>query len=100
MVSGVNPGGDIVAEGCTLIQNYPNPFNLSTTINFVLEKSSTVTVTIYNTLGQKVTELVNGQMSAGSHSVKLNAAGLSSVTYFYEMRANRQSLVRKMNLLK
>jgi hypothetical protein len=39
-------------------------------------------------------------MSAGSHSVNFNAAGLSSGTYFYELRANGTNLVRKMNLLK
>lgn len=99
-VTGVNPEGDLVVGGYTLMQNYPNPFNPATTIDFVVEESSTITLSIYNALGQKVTELLNGQMSAGSHSVNFNAVGLSSGTYFYELRVNGQSLVRKMNLLK
>ena len=82
--------------------NENSPFSLVSpwASNFVLEKSSTVTLTIYNALGQKVTELANGQMSVGTHSVNFNVAGLSSGTYFYEMKANGQNLVRKMNLLK
>ncbi len=99
-VSGVNPEGDITVDKYTLKQNYPNPFNPSTTIEFVLEKSSDVQLTIYDALGQRVAELVNGQMSAGLHSVNFNAAGLSSGTYFYQLKVDGHSLVRKMNLLK
>jgi len=48
-----------------LEQNYPNPFNPSTMIKFSVPEATNVTLTIYNTLGQRVTELVNTKLEAG-----------------------------------
>ena len=48
-----------------LEQNYPNPFNPSTTIAFSLAIDSKVNLKIFNTLGQEVKSLVNGNMSDG-----------------------------------
>jgi len=52
-----------------LEQNYPNPFNPSTMISFSLPEASRVTVTIYSVTGQRVRELVNGEMEAGGQTV-------------------------------
>jgi hypothetical protein len=69
-----------------LLQNYPNPFNPSTTISFALPVRSQVTVGIYNLLGQRVAEIVNGEMETGYHAVVWNAATASGV-YFCRMEA-------------
>ncbi|NDH49956.1 MAG: T9SS C-terminal target domain-containing protein, partial [Proteobacteria bacterium] len=66
-----------------LKQNYPNPFNPSTNIQYALPMDAHVSLVVFNALGQKVMELVNGQKSAGYHTVELNANGLSSGIYFY-----------------
>ena len=52
-----------------LEQNYPNPFNPSTMISFRLPEASRVTVTVYSVTGQRVRELVNGEMAAGVQTV-------------------------------
>jgi len=83
-----------------LDQNYPNPFNPSTTINFNLSRNDRVTINIYNVLGRKIRTLVNGNFTAGQHSVEFNAQNLASGTYFYELKANNTHLVKKMNLVK
>ena len=83
-----------------LEQNYPNPFNPTTEIHFSLPDDSRVTLEVYNTLGSKVATLINGQMTAGSHSVTFDAAQLPSGIYFYKMNVNNFSSIKKMNLLK
>ena len=70
-----------------LSQNYPNPFNPTTTINFALPVKSNVTLSVYNSLGQKVTDLVNRELTAGNHSVNFNASRLSSGVYIYRLEA-------------
>jgi len=84
----------------TLLQNYPNPFNPTTTISFVLPAESPVTLKIVNALGEAVTTLVSGTLSAGSHYAKWNAATASSGMYFYSLHTNAGVQTRKLILLK
>ncbi|MCK5456633.1 MAG: T9SS type A sorting domain-containing protein, partial [Melioribacteraceae bacterium] len=81
-------------------QNFPNPFNPTTNIQFALPATSNVKLTVVNALGQVVSELVNGQMSAGIHNVTWNAANMTSGIYFYRVEANDFVQTRKMLLLK
>jgi len=49
--------------------NYPNPFNPNTTINFVLPERENVSIIIYNSLGEKIRELLREEKNAGEHFV-------------------------------
>ncbi len=84
----------------TVAQNSPNPFNPTTTISFTLAKAGKTTVEVYNVAGQKVDTLVNGSLSAGSHSVTWNAAKFSAGVYFYTVKNGSFSKTVKMTLLK
>ncbi|MBK7265151.1 MAG: T9SS type A sorting domain-containing protein [Ignavibacteriales bacterium] len=84
----------------TLDQNYPNPFNPTTIIRFSLPTSSVVTLNVYNTLGEKVVTLLNGQMESGYHQVSFDAANLPSGLYLYEIKAGEFSSIKKMILMK
>lgn len=81
-------------------QNFPNPFNPSTSINYSLPQAGVVSLAIFNTLGQKVKEVVNGYQEAGNYTVSLNASDLSSGNYIYNVSVNGQSINKKMLLLK
>jgi bacillopeptidase F len=70
-----------------LYQNYPNPFNPATTIEYSLPEKAGVTISIYNTLGELVTTLVNGTMEAGYQKASFNASALTSGTYIYQIKA-------------
>ena len=84
-----------------LEQNYPNPFNPSTTIKFSLpEDVNTVKLTIYNTLGERIAELVNGNLTAGKYSYQWDASSSASGIYFYELRTDKFVSLKKMILLK
>jgi len=87
-------------ETFKLEQNYPNPFNPSTKINFSVPIAGMVNIDVFNSIGQKVTSLVNEQMNAGNYSVDFNAVNLTSGIYFYKMKATNFSETRKMILIK
>lgn len=88
-----------------LAQNYPNPFNPDTRINYDLPKDGKVNLVVYNTLGQKVRTLVDGQVEAGYRYVVWDgrdAFGVSvaSGVYFYRLKAGDFTAVKRMMLLK
>lgn len=88
-----------------LYQNYPNPFNPATTVRFQVPQTSSVTVDIYNMLGQKVRTLFQSQVARGTYSVAWDGrsdAGvqMSSGTYIYRMTAGAFVQSKKMVLLK
>ncbi|QQS35315.1 MAG: T9SS type A sorting domain-containing protein [Ignavibacteriales bacterium] len=90
----------VVPVEYALEQNYPNPFNPSTTIKFSVPEISNVKLTVYNALGQKVAELVNNTLEAGSYSYSWDASNVASGLYFYELNTNNFSSVKKMMLVK
>ena len=89
-----------IPENYTLYQNYPNPFNPSTRIKFSLPEAANVILTIYNTLGQKVTELVNTRLEAGYYNFSWDASNVETGMYIYELRTDNFVSVKKMILLK
>jgi hypothetical protein len=83
-----------------LYQNYPNPFNPSTTISYSLGSTGNVKISIYNLLGQHVATVVNESKGPGSYRAEWNASRMASGMYFYELKANNYTSVKKMMLLK
>ncbi|HSQ47733.1 MAG TPA: zinc-dependent metalloprotease family protein, partial [Lutibacter sp.] len=88
-----------------LSQNHPNPFNPATTIKFQLPVDASVRIDLYNSIGQKVSELLNGDLSGGVHEVTFEGSNLSSGIYYYTMNAvskdgNNFTSTKKMILVK
>jgi hypothetical protein len=84
----------------SLEQNYPNPFNPATNIGFTIPEDAEVSVTIYNSLGQKVSELVNGSLKAGFYNYTWNSENNASGIYIYQLRTNNYLSTKKMLLVK
>lgn len=100
----VSPVGRAVAKEepteTRLFQNYPNPFRSNTQIRFDLEKTSHVTLTIYDVLGRKVRVLRNREMEAKSHFVNFDTDGLSSGVYFARLQTDENVRTIPMTLIK
>jgi hypothetical protein len=89
-----------VPEGTTLMQNYPNPFNPSTTIRYGLPTRSHVTLAVFNTLGQQVATLVQGEQEAGFHEVQFDGSGLAGGVYLYRIIAGDYFQTKRLLLLR
>ena len=80
-----------------LDQNYPNPFNPSTNIRIGLTQRSWVTLSVLNTLGQNVAQLVKDNEEPGYHEIRFDGSGLASGVYFYRLQA--EGLVKSKRLV-
>lgn len=90
-----------VAAETFLKQNYPNPFNPVTKISFGFEKQTKASLRVYNSLGQEVKELFNGEVEDNKlYNVQFNANNLPSGIYYYQLKSNYSNLVKKMLLVK
>ena len=86
-------------------QNYPNPFNPSTTIRYELQAAGRVELAVFNLLGQRIRTLVSGRQAAGEYAVEWNGIDergnpVGSGVYFYQMKAEKFSEIRKMVLIR
>jgi hypothetical protein len=94
-----------VPASFSLQQNYPNPFNSETVIEYFLSKQSSVKITIYNILGQRVKTLLDQKETAGYKKViwdgkNEKGRAVSSGIYFYRMETEKFAQTKKMLLLK
>ena len=88
-----------------IVNNYPNPFNPETTINYLIPKTSWVSLSIYDLKGKLVTTLVDGVMSPGIYGVLWNGNNftnkqMSTGIYFAIMRNNEILVSHKLLLMK
>jgi hypothetical protein len=97
---GIEPQSSVVPDKYSLNQNYPNPFNPETSISFSLPKNSAAKLTIYNSLGMQIAELVNENLIAGEYNYRFNASALSSGVYFYTLETPDFTSTKKMTLVK
>jgi pimeloyl-ACP methyl ester carboxylesterase len=83
-----------------LSQNYPNPFNPTTVIKYSIPADGLVNISLYNMLGERVKEIVNGFHKSGYYTINFNASSLASGVYFYRLNSGGKEIVKKMMVLK
>jgi len=69
-------------EGYSISNNYPNPFNPKTRIDFTLPKASNIKAQIFNVAGQRVRDVIETNLSAGSNHLDIELNGLPNGFYF------------------
>ncbi len=91
---------EVLPVSFSLEQNYPNPFNPTTTITFYLPYETEVNLTVYDVLGNEISQLLGEVMNAGKHNIQFSSEGLASGIYFYRLFAGGNNFVRKMLVVK
>lgn len=88
-----------------LLPNYPNPFNPSTQINYSVEKSGPVKLSIYDTSGRLIRILELGHKTKGEYTVNWNGRNeqgqtVASGLYFCHLEATGSNKTMKMTLMR
>ena len=93
-----------------LLQNYPNPFNPETWIPYHLSEAALVTLSIYDTTGQRIRTLSLGFQAAGFYQSRSRAAywdgrndlgeQVSSGVYFYQLSTPSEHQMKRMVIVK
>jgi len=99
-VSTLPESGKSLPDRYALYQNYPNPFNSVTQIEYSVPKLCQVSLKVYDITGKEVATLFNGMQAAGYHKVAFNADHLTSGIYFYQLKTNEVTLVKKLVIIK
>ncbi|MDQ3194599.1 MAG: T9SS type A sorting domain-containing protein [Bacteroidota bacterium] len=97
---GISNYNSTIPEKFNLYQNYPNPFNPTTNIKFDIAKSSFTSITIYDVVGKEIAALVKQDLAPGRYQYTLDASNFPSGIYYYQIKTNDYSEIRKMILLK
>ncbi|MBU8921480.1 MAG: T9SS type A sorting domain-containing protein [Bacteroidales bacterium] len=89
----------------TLGQNVPNPFNPVTRISFYLPSRAQARLDIFDVSGRHIMRLIDETRGPGEGEVVwngMNTGGemVSSGIYFYRLSAGKETLTRKMILLR
>ena len=100
VITGIRVETDELPVNFSLKQNYPNPFNPSTRFDYALPHDATVSLKIFNVLGEEVATIVSERQSKGYKSVNFDASRLASGVYFYRLQAGNFISVKKMLLMK
>lgn len=103
--TGIEPRESAGPGNFVLHQNYPNPFNPSTTIEYEIPEPASVSIEVYNLVGQRIRNLISGFISAGVHSVEWDGRdelgrAVPTGIYFYKMTSAGFSDIKRMILMK
>ncbi len=99
-ITGIESTTAEMPTGFQLYPAYPNPFKRSTKIRFTLPRSQDVRLSIYDVVGRRIAQLVDGHITAGHHEIGWNAAGYANGVYFCRLQSEEFSTTNKILLLK
>ena len=88
------------SEGFSLKQNYPNPASGRTTIEFSIPKEDQTSITLFNSMGRQVRELLNQNLTDGTYRLDVDLGDLASGVYSYRLNFGSQKLSKQMLVVK
>jgi hypothetical protein len=78
---------DIKEPDCS-IKSYPIPFTQTTTIEFSLAKKQMVRLVIFNSHGQQVTQIANGEFESGTQKLVFDGKALPDGIYMGQLQTS------------
>ena len=79
---------------------YPNPFNEKTKINYTIFQNSQVILSVWNTEGKMVADLINTKQNAGVYSISWSPDILAEGTYYVILRIDQVQKALKVSLVR
>ncbi|MCF7810633.1 T9SS type A sorting domain-containing protein [bacterium] len=79
---------------------YPNPFNSTVSIDYNISKSENISLLIYDINGREIAVIEDGLKFAGQHFAHYSNSDLSSGLYILKLTSARQTIMRKVLLIK
>ena len=95
--TGLNPPS--VADDIDYLLAYPNPAKENVHLRFVLNRSSYVTIELYNSEGRLVCRPFNDFLAEAEHDIPVSLAGLQEGLYMVKMQAGEKTIFRKVVVL-
>ena len=77
-------------------QIHPNPATTTVKLMLKLEKSSDITVSVVNLMGQRVNIINMGTLNAGNNPISLDVSNLPSGIYYCVVQVNGEKTTQKM----
>ncbi len=78
----------------------PNPVERNSTIEYSIGLEANVKLTLFDSYGNKVAELINQNQSPGKYQIDINVDNLPSGTYYYKLESGPFTETRQMVIIK
>ncbi len=86
-----------------LFNNYPNPFNAQTKIRYQIPEKTSVTLKVFNSLGEEILRLVDEEKEIGEYTVDIDFSrnvSIPSGIYYYQLITLKYIQTNKMVYVK
>jgi len=91
---------NLIVNKFVLEQNYPNPFNPVTVIRYQTAEKSNIRLTVYNSIGRKISTLLNEVKPKGTFTIEFDGSNLPSGIYYFRLQAATFTDTKKMVFMK
>jgi PKD repeat protein len=96
----ITTGTKDISEMIDDLKIYPNPASSSCNLNFNLSQSKTLTINIYNVIGEKVYTHPKNVYEEGIQEIKLNTSHLSNGMYILQINDGTRSVNKQLVISK
>jgi hypothetical protein len=93
---GGNEDGVVLKDAAVSFSVVPNIVTEATVATFELPLTGTVSISVYDLLGNELVKLASGVWEKGTHSIPLRATGLSKGIYYVRLSYGNTILTRKI----